>query len=396
MCNIFDKDRKTKYPLLVAEGGKIVNSSGYIGMNVGDDIRGKGEQFADEIELRFISDFERKDPENLDKMVHVSTFCVTGGLICMTYYANTKDPAEDPNNQTARFAYAPVSDPSQKVFLDLQKTGDQIGDKTVDMVYDTILMQNSPDNIYCMWAARTSDGNYYRFYCPFNVRTKTLGEIRTNRFRVKNIENDFSVSGIKEAFAENRIPVKKMYSDIGIMQKLSMRVEKGEKWYYSGMYSGDFNCIIKSQDLITWEYVSQPDFINESKWENAVYVWNNRCYYFVRQQDGTPGGFLTYYNLNNGRWANPVIVEDCQSRGDFINYMGGLYLFHAPIDREHIGILQINTDDLNRSKEIVQAHMHTSCFYPFVQYYQNGELAMSYTVGRKHIRLSRFDFSKYI
>ena len=96
-----------------------------------------------EIELRFISDFERKDPENLDKMVHVSTFCVTGGLICMTYYANTKDPAEDPNNQTARFAYAPVSDPSQKVFLDLQTTGDQIGDKTVDMVYDTILMQNS-------------------------------------------------------------------------------------------------------------------------------------------------------------------------------------------------------------------------------------------------------------
>lgn len=396
MYNIFNEDRKTKYPLLVAEEGTIINSSGYISVNVSDDIRKKGERFADEIEEGFISDFEKQGPEKSDKMAHVSTFLIAEGVIYISYYANTKDPAEDPKNQTARLVYAPVSDPSHKVFLDLQTTGDQIGDKTIDMVYDTILMQNSPDTIYCMWTARTTDENYYRFYCPFDVRTKTLGTIRTNRFRVKDTENDFSVSGIREAFAENRIPIKKMYSDIGIMQKLSVRVENGEKWYYSGMYSGDFNCIIKSQDLITWKYVSQPDFINESKWENAVYVWNNRCYYFVRQQDGTPGGFLTYYNLDNGRWADPVIVEDCQSRGDFISYKGGLYLFHAPIDREHIGILQINMDSLKNSKEIVQAHMHTSCFYPFVQYYQNDELAMSYTVGRKHIRLSCFDFGKYV
>ena len=89
-------------------------------------------------------------------------------------------------------------------------------------------------------------------------------------------------------------------------------------------------------------------------------------------------------------------IYDCQSRGDFILYQGALYLFHAPIDREHIGIVKIDTEDLSRSEVVLQAHMHTSCFYPFVQYYEGGELAMSYTIARKHIRLGKFTLSKYI
>ena len=40
--------------------------------------------------------------------------------------------------------------------------------------------------------------------------------------------------------------------------------------------------------------------------------------------------------------------------------------------------------------------MFTSCFYPFVQYYKNGELAMSYTVARTHIRLAEFTLEKYL
>ena len=39
-----------------------------------------------------------------------------------------------------------------------------------------------------------------------------------------------------------------MFSDIGIMQKLTTRTENGETWYYTGAYSGYFNCIIKSRD----------------------------------------------------------------------------------------------------------------------------------------------------
>jgi hypothetical protein len=217
-----------------------------------------------------------------------------------------------------------------------------------------------------------------------------------NRFQVGDVVNDLSVSGIRSALAENGIPCKKMFSDIGIMQKQSYRVENGVRYCYSGLYSGDFTCIIKSRDLITWEYVSQPDFINDSMWENATYVLGDKVYYFVRQQFDNPCGFLTVYNLKTDTWEAPVEIEDSQSRGDFILYHGGLYLFHAPIDREHIGIVKIDTEDIASSEVVLRARMHSSCFYPFVQFFDAGELAMSYTVERKHIRLARFDLQNYL
>lgn len=392
MKKIFSEDVKTTKELMITEGRPIENVAKTLTADVSAQVLEKGERFAEEISDLFVSDFEKPG----DKMAHVSTFIVIDGTVYMTYYANTKEPSEDPKNQTARLVYASTGDVENKTFIDLQTTGDTIGGKTIDMVYDTILMQKDAATIYVMWTARTSDGNYYRFYCPFNLSTKSLGEIGVNRFKVGDVVNDFSISGIRSALSENGVPCKTMYSDIGIMQKLSFRIENGEKYYYTGTYSGDFTAIIKSKDLITWEYVSQPDFINDSKWENATYVLGDKVYYFVRQQYSNKCGFLTAYDLISGTWETPIEIEDCQSRGDFIMYDGKLYLFHAPIDRDHIGIVRIDTDNIVNSEILLQAKMHTSCFYPFVQYYEDGGLAMSYTVNRQHIRLARFTMEKYL
>ena len=81
--------------------------------------------------------------------------------------------------------------------------------------------------------------------------------------------------------------------------------------------------------------------------------------------------------------------------GNFCYNKGKLYLFHAPVDRERIGIIKINEEDIANSEIVLQARMHSSCFYPFIQYYDD-ELAMSYTVNRQHIRLARFILSKYL
>ena len=388
---VFTDDIRTDRELIIAPGAPIQNVAAVISSDVSASAIAKGDAFAQEITERFAGDFEKSE----DKMAHVSTFIVLDGYVYMTYYANTKEPSEDPKNQTARLAWAPVDDIAQKTVIDIQTTGDVVDGKVIDMVYDTILMQKDDDTIYVMWTARTEE-NYYRFCCPFSLSAKKLGEIRVNRFKVGEITNDFSASGIRSALAANGIPCKKMYSDIGIMQKLSARTENNVLYYYTGTYSGDFTCIIKSRDLITWEYVSQPDFINDSRWENATYVLNDRVYYFVRQQDSNKCGFLTVYDLLTGTWETPVEIQDCQSRGDFIFYQGQLYLFHAPIDRDHIGIVRIDTGNIADSSVVLQAKMHTSCFYPFVQYYRNGELAMSYTVARKHIRLAEFTLSRYI
>lgn len=402
MCSIFSEDFKTEKKSVEIENKPISEFSKIISAEMSEEAKLKGEKFAQEITDGFVSDFEKSEKllkdgkvNEMDFMAHVSTFAVINGIIYMTYYANTKEPSEDPNNQTARFVYCPINDIENKTFLDIQSAGDICGGRRVDMVYDTILMQKDDDTLYILWTANI-EGNYYRLYRPFKISTQELGEISVNRFKVGGVINDFSISGMKSALAENGIGYKKMYSDIGIMQKLSVRTENGEKVYYTGAYSGDFTCIIKSRDLITWEYVSEPDFANDSIWENATYVLNDKCFYFVRQHDESKYGFLTVYDLVNKKWETPVLIEDCQSRADFIVYNGGLYLFHAPVDREHIGIVKVDTEDISKSEVVLQAHMHTSCFYPFVQYFRNDELAMSYTVARKHIRLARFKPGKYL
>lgn len=369
---------------------KIENAAAVIGEKIPRGCYDKGEAFAAEIEERFVADFEKAG----DKMAHVSTFAVMDGTIYMTYYANTKDPEENPEFQTARFVYCPESDPENKVFFDVQAAGDECSGKIIDRVYDTIMMSKDPDTIFIMWTART-DENYYRFYRTFSLKDRKMSEVGVNRFKVGEVVNDFSASGIRSALTANGIGYKRMFNDVGIMQKLSSRVENGVTYYYTGAYSGDFTCIIKSADLITWEYVAQPDFPNESKWENATYVSGDKCFYFVRQYDESPYGFLTVYDLIEKSWSAPVLIDDCQSRSDFIEYNGNLYLFHAPVDRQHIGIVRINRDDITKSEVVLRAHMHTSCFYPFVQYF-GSELAMSYTIDRKHIRLAKFSPSRYL
>lgn len=361
----------------------------------------RGEVFADAVDRGFFADFEKTAADFAssevpvpDQMVHVSTFRVIGDKVYMTYYANTQAAQEDPNHQTARLCICPVEDPSQKTFIDLQTVGDDCGGKTVEMVYDTIFAQKDDDTLMLLWTAKVG-GMYYRLYRTYTISTGCLGKVGVNRFRVGNVENDFSTEGIRRALAENDEPCKRMFSDIGIMQKFTCREEDGEKWYYTGTYSGDYNAIIKSRDFITWTYVAAPDFPNLSKWENATYVIGDICYYFVRQHDETPWGFLTTYDLTKRKWSAPVLVSDCQSRADFVEYEGQLYLFHAPIDREHIGVLRINKEHLEKSTPVLCAHIHSSCFYPFVWYFGD-ELAMSYTVDRKHIRLSRFSFGEIV
>jgi hypothetical protein len=328
-------------------------------------------------------------------MAHVSTFAVIDETIYMTYYANTQAAAEDPENQTARLVYCPKNSPDEQTVLDIQSVGDDCSGLRVNMVYDTIFARKDEDTLCILWTAKVGD-TYYRLYRDFTISTKTLGEIGVNRFKVGSIVNDFSDSGIVGALSANGIGCKRMFSDIGIMQKFTTRVENGVTYYYTGAYSGDLNMIIKSRDFITWEYVSQPDFINHSMWENATYVIGEKCYYFVRQQWESKHGFLTVYDIAKDTWEPPVLIDDCQSRSDFIEYGGELYLFHAPIDREHIGLIKINKEDIKKGEQVFSAKMHTSCFYPFIQYYRDGELAMSYTVARQHIRLAEFTLSKYL
>lgn len=372
----------------------IRSYDGYICSMDDEQARARGERLAALVRQNHIADFERTEEycrrrgeRNPDQMVHVSTFLHLDGQFYMTYYANISDTAEDPLLQECRLAVYPEGHPERLEVVTIQKVGDMLDGRRIDRVYDTILLYKGGNALYLLWTA-SADGEYYRFYCVYDIASHICSAIRPNRFRVGEIVNDFSIGGIVNALSTNGLAHKRMFADIGIMQKLTARVEAGETWYYTGAYSGYFNCIIRSRDFVTWEYVAQPDFINLSEWENAVYVWGDRCYYFVRQFD-CQQGFLTYYDLKAHIWATPCLVRDVQSRSDFIAYAGELYLIHAPKDRNGFGILRVDRKQLKNSRPVAVTDMQESCFYPFARV-EDDTVYISYTVDRKHIRLSHF------
>ena len=330
-----------------------------------------------------------------DLMVHVSTFCIIDNVVYMTYYANRINAEESPNHHIARFVKCNLNSPENKEYYDIQgaelsglsidKTS--FDGKTVSQLYDIILISVDNRTIYIMWTAAL-DGNYTRLYQTYDTKTGEFGPIAYNYFAVNGESSIMDIKGIEALLTTNGIEHKPLTLDIGIMQKISKRWERGEVYYYTGCYANKFNCIIKSKDLITWEYVSSPDFTNLSQFENAVYVKGNKVYYFCRQEQSEQEGFLSFYNLDNNSWYHPVYINDAQSRSDFIEYRGHLYAIHAPYDRNHIAITQLELQRLENSKEEIVAIV-PDYFYPYTLEY-NDKLYMSFTAGRQDIYLSQF------
>lgn len=335
-----------------------------------------------------------------DKMVHVSTFCIINDVLYATYYVNTINYGETPSEHTARFVVCPmstISESSTYKYYDLcytktvaETNGIQeilVNGKHIDYLYDIVLLHKDDNTLFLAWTC-TLDGNYYRVYKTYNIGTQSFSDIAINKFKISDTIVDFSNNDLDGVFAKYNIEHKPLAGDIGIMQKLSSRLENGVAYYYTGMYVGQFNCIIKSTDLITWEFVSIPSFENDSQWENAVYVKNDKVFYFCRQTYDTPYAFLTWFDLSTNKWHNPVYVNDGQSRYDFIEYNNKLYLIHSPMDRNHLAIMQIDEDNLIRSKDVQVAQV-PNYFYPYMQEYK-GELYISFTDSRKHIYVSKF------
>ena len=262
-----------------------------------------------------------------------------------------------------------------------------INGKHIDYLYDIVLLHKDDDTLFLAWTC-TLDGNYYRVYKTYNISTQSFSDIAINKFKISSTVVDFSTSDLNAIFTKYNINHKPLDGDIGIMQKLSSRAEDNIEYYYTGMYIGQFNCIIKSSDLVTWEFVSTPSFENNSQWENSVYVKNDKVYYFCRQQTNTPYAFLTWFDLSTSKWHNPIYINDGQSRYDFIEYNNKLYLIHSPMDRNHLAIMLIDEDNLIRSKDVQVAQV-PDYFYPYMQKYK-GELYISFTNSRKHIYVSKF------
>ena len=232
-----------------------------------DDTMGSfanGILFKDDLEKPIV-DFAKPG----DKMVHVSTFCIIDDIVYCTYYANTVGKQETPAEQLARFVTCPLANPQDKTYHDLCWTQTVakaenreeilIDGKHITHLYDIVLLRKDDTTLYLAWTLAL-DGEYYRVYRTYDVPSKTFGDIKINDFTVNGRTVPFRTSSVTNLLKQEGVAFKPMQGDIGIMQKLSKRVENGVDYYYTGCYCGPFNCLMKSQDLVNWEFVSVPDF----------------------------------------------------------------------------------------------------------------------------------------
>ena len=95
---VFLENLKTDKELVITPGAPIDDVARTITSDVDEEIIKKGDCFAQEITDRFVSDFKKSN----DKIVHGSTFVVIDDVVYMSYYANQKNPDENPEFQIAR------------------------------------------------------------------------------------------------------------------------------------------------------------------------------------------------------------------------------------------------------------------------------------------------------
>ncbi|SDN13152.1 hypothetical protein [Limosilactobacillus mucosae] len=328
-----------------------------------------------------------------DKMVHVSTFYKVGDTLYMSYYANTRTTAEDPTQHTARLVYAPFNDLSQQTYIDVADIGQEYNGQTIDAIYDSLLLKTSDDSYMIYAFTAKVGGKFYMLYRRFDPKTKLLSDIHPMNFKAGVLSGTFDTVSVHDLLAQIGIDYNYEDRDISFIQKLSPRVEDGVTQYYAGIGILHFCFVVKSSDLINWTFVSTPDFNYQPKFEPSVYVKGDNLYYFCRQEDNTDGAVLAKFDLVAGTWSDPILVPDTQSRSDFFEWNNNLYLVHAPLNRNHISLMQIDRGVLAKSYEVATAEVQ-DCFYPFTQNI-DGQMYMSFTQSRHHIWLTKFSPTYY-
>lgn len=328
-----------------------------------------------------------------DKMVHVSTFYKIGDTLYMSYYANTRTDAEDPTQHTARLVYAPFDNLSQQTYIDVADIGQKYNGQTIDAIYDSLLLKTSDDSYMIYAFTAKVGGKFYMLYRRFDPKAKLLSDIHTMNFKVGALSGTFDTVSVHDLLAQIGVDYDYEDRDISFIQKLSPRIEDGVTQYYAGIGILHMCFVVKSSDLINWTFVSSPDFKYKPEFEPSVYVKGNYVYYFCRQRGTEGNAVLAKYSIPNDQWSKPILVPDTQSRYDFFEDNDQLYLVHSPLDRNHISLMRIDQNILEKSYEVATAEVQ-DCFYPFTQNI-DGQMYMSFTQSRHHIWLNKFSPTYY-
>ncbi|NYR09623.1 hypothetical protein [Psychrobacter sp. BI730] len=325
-----------------------------------------------------------------DKFGHTPSFVFYDDVCYNALMINTRGTGETPPELTIRFSYFDLADPTAITHHDLCDIGDTVLGKTVTHNYDAAVFLLD-DTVHLLWNSRFSGESYYTMlHQTFDTTTQQFSDVRVADFTVGNTTLQMTGDNINAAFAAELIDVPDFYAHIVLMTKISTRVENGQTYYYSSIgATSTFNIIVKTLDFINWEYVSHPDFPHKAQYEPTVYVYDDYAYYYCRQQQQTPYGFLTKYDLVRGTWDEPVYIPETQSRSQFFVSNNILYLMYAPKNRQHLAVIEIDRLFLDKSHVVQVAKVNAMYAYPEVEEYK-GVLYTLFSDRKKDVYISTF------
>lgn len=327
-----------------------------------------------------------------DKMAHSASFRIIDDKVYSTFYINRIRHGEYSTEHTQVLRVKNLDGTGETENYDICNIGDTLFGEKVTQLYDTVILDETGD-IRILFVAFFG-GQWHQLYKTFNPSTKIFSEPKKMYFSFNNQKEEFTTSGIKKILRDNNIYYPNFDRHANFIQKVSYRMENNKKAYYIGLGMKDFCFIAKTFDFETIEYVAQPDFYHTPQYEASVYVLGDEVFYFERQEMWEVASYslLSKYNLVTGEWTEPVEIMDCQSRSDFLYVDNVLYLVHAPFNRNHIALLEINKETLEMSYHVQTANTD-GLFFPFTQIYNNKKYIVA-TQNRKHITFSEFEIKK--
>lgn len=197
--------------------------------------------------------------------------------------------------------------------IDICKYGDTIDGLTVTSgcgVPNSII---KGDTLYMYWSCSLSDGNWYECYCTYDCVNHAV----ITKGRCLMGDGYFSCSAIAQQAGYTTNTQISMNADIAELNGT----------YYACICSNDTwkdGILIKSTDLITWEFLCVPQWLNgltsNAIYEGAMLGWRNNLYLALRQKtnsksDTTP---LIFARLDAaGQVLENVCVPSISSRPSF-------------------------------------------------------------------------------
>lgn len=335
-----------------------------------------------------------------EKACHVASFVNKSDKIYYAYYCNYIAAREQVTEQTARFGIYDKTLQTKSI-VDVMGVGDTFGDYSVTKLSDIVVLedQDNPDKLHLLWTCALNDGSsevWSVLHAPYTISTNTIGTAEICTLSGGGFTGNFDYNGLVGLFAEVGLPegVSVPNNTIQVMPKVTYRVENSQKVYYTGIGCFELCFAAKTTDFVNWEFVAIPSFKYSAQYEPATYLVGNKLMWFCRQIASKNFGALSYYDLTTNKWADPVYVQDCQSRPDWFNNKGTLYLVHAPIDRNHIAFESVpNTSAIQKMFGYFSFYLE-SVFYPFVQVDSPDNIYMVATHSRRQIYLYNLNLTQ--